>query len=476
MKNSKEIDAFIKKCKDDWKVPALSVGITNKKQLVYSIELGKMNISKNTHVTTNTLYRIGSVTKSITAAAIGLLVQDNLLHWDDKVCSILPNFRFKNPLLSHELTIRDLVSNRTGLYSYDDLLFTVNDINNRNILNLLQNFEFEYPIRTKFTYNNYMYVVLGLIIKELTGKSWEHFITERIFIPLSMNNTQLANRLQNKDRLASPYFLHDQTKLLKYNSNVIKVMNPAGGLLSSIEDMTKWIRLFLNLNEPNALLYKEHISTLITPQIIISEDATKDLAFTAYAMGWHVLDYKKNRIIRHAGHVGGYSSDISAIPNNDLGVIVLCNLGSVPIGQIISMYVYDLLLDKDITPWNTRFLNAYQNNIKSKSNDAETFKYEHYSVNSAVGESTCFVGIYSHELYGTVSIMNKENASLYIMIKTKTYLLLQQKDNHYLFYDNLKNCYHLHFVINENTLVCGLDMQFSKKNIVRFSKVEAPIL
>src|ERR1700733_8641828 len=182
------IDATVARAMRAFQVPGMAVGIVKDGKLLYAKGYGVREVGKPGRVDADTLFQIGSNTKAFTAAALAILVDEGKIHWDDRVIDYLPQFRMYDPYVTREFTIRDLLTHRSGLgLGAGDLMFwPTTDFSRAEVMRGLRYLKPASGFRSEYAYDNLLYMVAGQIIPAVTGKSWEDFITERIFGPLQM--------------------------------------------------------------------------------------------------------------------------------------------------------------------------------------------------------------------------------------------------------------------------------------------------
>src|SRR5262245_9848125 len=242
------IDAYIEEAMARWEVPGLAIAVVKDGDLVIARGYGVCEIGSDRRVSQDTVFSIASCTKSFTAACIGMLVDEGKLQWDDPVKKHLPDFAVADPYVSEHVTIRDLLCHRTGLVR-GDLLFVKGDFSAGEILSRAQFLEQAAPFRTKFTYNNVMYGVLGRIVAEKSGKTWETFVTERIIEPLGMRSTTVARMALPADRRAARHRTYDGKVQPLRTPIHDDLLAPAGAIHSSVVDMATWLKFHLRDGE-----------------------------------------------------------------------------------------------------------------------------------------------------------------------------------------------------------------------------------
>jgi len=286
-------------------------------------------------VDSKTLFGIASNTKAFTAAALGLLVDDGKIRWDDKVTQYIPEFRLYDALATKEMTIRDLLCHRSGLatgagdimHDPDSTTFTVNEI----IYNL-RYLKPAYSFRSKFAYDNNLYLVAGEVIARVSKMRLEDFIKQRILIPLDMLKSAASYNdcKQSANIIDAHKKINDTVKVVtRYTSTKD---DAAGGVYSNAEDMCKWMLMLMNHGKygpqlDHQLLSEQTIRELWTPQTIIpvSNGGIYNTHFTAYGLGWFLLDVKGYKEVAHTGEDVGMMSEVAMLPELGLGVVVLTN-------------------------------------------------------------------------------------------------------------------------------------------------------
>src|SRR5687768_3520192 len=186
----KEIDAYAQAVMDQWKGPGMAIAIVKDDKQVFAKGYGVRELGKAEPVDTDTLFAIASNSKAFTSASLAILADEKKLSWDDKVSKYLPEFRMYDPWVTSELTIRDLVTHRVGLDTFSgDLLWYETTYTDDEILKRVHFLKPVSSFRTRYGYQNLMFIAAGEIIERVSGKSWCTFVTERILQPLGMSRT-----------------------------------------------------------------------------------------------------------------------------------------------------------------------------------------------------------------------------------------------------------------------------------------------
>jgi CubicO group peptidase (beta-lactamase class C family) len=456
-----EIIDYIEKVRKEWKVPGVAVGVVKNGEIYINKNFGSSDKDNKIRLNENFLFGIGSITKSFTSTGIGILIDRKLIDLDDNLNYYLTNFKLNN---CNNIKIRHILSHTSGIC--DDNILFANEISDRyKVFEILKNFSTKYEPGTFFNYSNIMYVIAGILIEKLTGTKWELFIKNNILKKLSMNNTYCSlGEIKEKDKLVNSYFLN-RDNILKKNKimkNNFEFMNPAGGMFSTITDMIKWI--LFNLYNKNNLVSDKTLNEIHNPQIIIkNKSIPKEFLFNMYSLGWYIQPYKGNIQIRHGGFVNSFGAEISLMPNKEIGVIVLYNRSHAPIGKIISLYIYDKLLESNIVNWNERFKKWYKEKEYKEKKELENInkKREKNTVYSkGISE---YKGFYFSKKYGKIKIKTNKN-NLIINIRENEYILKHFHYDVFEFFDKFDERYELKFYKNFYDEIVLLKIKMFNKN------------
>jgi CubicO group peptidase (beta-lactamase class C family) len=354
------IDATVARAMKAFQVPGMAVGIIKDGKLVYAKGYGVRELGKPAQVDADTLFQIGSNTKAFTTAALALLVDAGKIHWDDKVIDYLPQFRMQDPYVTREFTIRDLLTHRSGLGmgAGDLMFFPATDFSRDEIIHGLRYLKPVSGFRSKFDYDNLLYMVAGQIIPAVTGKSWEDFVTERILDPLQMQPCAASyTRISDRSDVASPHVV------IKGELKAIPVLNmdavgPAGTINCSINGMAKWLETQLAAGKTptgQQLFTAERseemwsMNTIIPPSPLLA--TMYRTHFNGYALGWGVQDVLGYKKVAHTGGVLGSVTWVAMIPELQLGVLVFTNQESGMAMEAVGDQILDAYLKAPRRDW-----------------------------------------------------------------------------------------------------------------------------
>ena len=361
------LDQFILEGINKWKPPGLAVTVVKDGDIVFKKAYGVTNINTQQLVDTNTLFGCMSTTKAFVAAGMSILVDEGKLDWDDKVIDYLPEFQLKDPYITREITIRDLLTHRTGIGN-TDYLWSLMTISSDSVLYKMREVEKSYSLRSSFIYQNIFYLAAGKVIEKVSGKPWGEFLKEQIFMPLSMTNTYTSlEAVKSKKNKADAHFEIDGTieKIDQMNADAI---GPAGAMWSSIDDIGKWVQFLLNdgIKDSDTLISPKNFKELFKPQQIVPSSEfypTQQITnphWMTYGLGWFQHDYKGKMVQFHTGSLAGMVAIVGMIPEEHVGVYVMGNLDHVELRHAIMYAVFDLFTEGKLSRnWSEELYTIY---------------------------------------------------------------------------------------------------------------------
>lgn len=358
------LDAAIESAREQWHVPGLAVAIVKDDQVVYLRGFGSKHLGRSDAVDAHTAFTLASTTKAFTAMALGLLVDDGKLRWDDPVVRHLPEFRVADPYVTREVTIRDLLVHRTGIEEMD--ILWVRGFDTRTSIEHMQYAKQASSLRSTWAYNNMMYVVAAEVVARVAGMSFQEFVRRRIFEPLGMNDSLFAGPdLESHANVTGAHLIE---------RGVARVTDPyvsleplgAAGIHASAADMAEWLRMLLGKGtfEGKAIVKQETVAEALKPQMLlagIGYPAARQANphFYAYGLGWFLQDYKGRLLAMHTGSLYGANALAAIVPEERLGLVILLNAGPVEFRHAFMYDVVDRFLNSRGKDWNADLLKLY---------------------------------------------------------------------------------------------------------------------
>jgi CubicO group peptidase (beta-lactamase class C family) len=333
--SSKQIDSLVELTLKTFDVPGIAVAVVKDGQLVHAKGYGVRSLRTQEKMTETTLFGVASNSKAFTAAALGMLQEEGKLTYDSKVRDFIPEFKMYDPYVTEEFTIRDLLTHRSGLgLGAGDLMFwpDSSDFTKKDIIHNLRYLKPVSSFRSKYDYDNLLYVVAGEVIARASGMSWEAFIQKRILNPLNMSNTAPSySRLKDKSNVVDPHAPVDgKVQVIRRDWN--EIANAAGGIYSNVVDMSKWVIMQMNNgkygeNLSQSLFSEATHADMWTPQTILPFRGKNayNTHFTSYGLGWQLADVKGYKQVSHSGGLAGIVTLVTLIPDIKLGILVFTN-------------------------------------------------------------------------------------------------------------------------------------------------------
>lgn len=412
-------DSYIQQVLKDWNTPGMGVGIVVNDKLVFAKGYGYRDYDKKLPFTPETLFQIASNSKLFTAVAAGMLVEEGKLTWDKPIRRSVPTIEFYNNQLNDDVTLRDMLSHRTGVTRHD-LIWFKSPFTREELFEKLKYLEPQEPMRQSFLYNNLMFSAVGHIIELKSGKSWEDFVRERELLPLDMNTTTytIADMLKQSDHGVPFQEKRDSFELyqIPYYEDTQGVA-PAGGIISNIEEISHWLIALMNDGRYNGkqVLPATVLKATMQPSIGLPNAMGEALGYWEllnmdYGMGRDVASYRGHLLTFHGGDLPGFHSQVSFMPNEKIGVIVFV-IGdhSAPLYNVVSYNVYERLLSMDQTPWSQRLLQLRLTNKKAGTEARAKAGADRVPNTKPSHALTDYAGEYENRAYGTLSIVLKDN-------------------------------------------------------------------
>jgi CubicO group peptidase (beta-lactamase class C family) len=409
-------DGSVAKAVADWKAPGFAIAVVKDGKVAFAKGYGVRELGKPESVDEHTLFAIGSTTKAMTAALAGMLVDEQKLAWDDPVQKHLPWFQLKDPVVTRELTVRDLLTHRGGLGNADFLWYGKTD-STREILERVRLLEPAYSLRSRFVYQNIMYAAAGEVIAAASGRSWADMLRTRIFEPLGMRDSvPMLSMIPKGANVASPHYLVDSTVKVIANMPVDSVA-AAGSVWSSVHDMAKWMQFVLDggVAGGKRLLSERTFAELFRPQAIVPETQypTTRLVrphWMTYGLGWFQQDYQGRAVDFHTGSIDGMIAIVGLIRDERLGVYALGNLDHAELRHALMYSVFDRYAGKGDRDWNADLLKLSAE--QARRGDAARSKAEAQRIAGTTPSLPLerYAGTYADPLRGEVTITHDGTA------------------------------------------------------------------
>ena len=418
--SSRKIDKLVNEAMETFNVAGVAIGIVKDGKIIHNKGYGVKSIETNEPVNEHTNFGIASNTKAFTTAALAILVDESKLSWNDKVVDYIPEFRMYNEYVTQNFSIVDLLTHRSGLgLGAGDLMFWPEggDFDIKDVLTNFQHFEPKSAFRTKFDYDNNLYIVAGEIISRISGLSWDNFIKTRILKTLNMDNSySLVTNIDDRSNVAQPHSTETDTiKTISHYEQ--RKFGAAGGIYSNVDDMCNWLLVQLNEGRygnglEDTLFTRDSQKQMWKLHTILNADTSKryNHHFYGYGLGWFLSDIRGNMLVFHGGYVPGMASRVIMIPDMDLGIVVLTNTDT---GGAVHRTVTKTIIDKYLKLENYDWLDYYNERVKkysSKGDSVSTTVWETVESSKELEiETDYYIGIYEDDWFGKVEIFMNDN-------------------------------------------------------------------
>ena len=404
-------DDYVNKAIKDWEVPGVAIAVIKDDRIVFTKGYGVRELGKPSPVDEHTMFAIGSSSKAFTAAAIAMLVDEGKLKWDDPATKYLPSLQLYDPYATRELTVRDLLSHRVGL-ERGDLLWYASPYDRSEVLRRIRYLKPSSSMRSRFGYQNVMFLAAGQIIPSITGKDWDDFTRERIFVPLGMTATGTSIKtLANSNDVATPHSKFDD-KVEPIAWRNIDNIAPAGSINSNVVDMAQWVRLQLGGGKyqdkqliSSAAIKEMHASQTIIPLEGAMARLYPEAHFLNYGLGWFLSDYRGRKLVEHGGAIDGMRALVAMMPEEKMGVVILTNLGGTTLPMPLAYRIFDAYLGAQPRDWSADMLKTIktlQEQGKAAALKAESERVKGTSTSLAMEK---YAGEYQNEMYGDSKIV-----------------------------------------------------------------------
>jgi CubicO group peptidase (beta-lactamase class C family) len=364
---------FVERGMELWHVPGMAVAVVSSEQTLFQQAFGKTAIENGQEIDEHTLFAIASTTKAMVVAAILILQDEGKLSLDDPIVKHIPELHFKDPLLTQQLMVRDLLAHRTGLPSTDFWTFFMGMPLDEQIQRL-GSVPVTAPMRTRLIYQNTMYELAGVLIERLSGVRWDTFIRERLWQPIGMNETFGArSQIRSELQYVMPYFLNGEELVRADWDFPADLAEAAGSVWSSIHDMGLWASFLLRGGvtvDGERLISPDGIEEMFTPhQLSNAADFYPTTALThpnwiSYGLGWFQQDFQGRKIDFHTGSLSGLIAIIGLDRAGDRAVIALGNRDHAEMRHAILWEVMDNSPNGEKRDWNQAIWALYQDQVE----------------------------------------------------------------------------------------------------------------
>jgi CubicO group peptidase (beta-lactamase class C family) len=400
------LDSYIEAAMQQWHVPGLAIAVVRNDSVIYARGFGVRELGRAELVDEHTLFAVASTTKAMTVAGLGMLVDEGRLGWDDAVAKYLPGLQLGDAYVTRELTVRDLLTHRSGIARSDNL-WIAGPFDRAEVLRRARYLPQSNAFRTTYGYQNIMYIAAGELLGAVAGVSWDQFMEERVFRPLGMRrSTTRADVVATRDNVASSHIRVDGQVEAVERRNYDNI-GGAGAAFSSVYDMAQWLRMHLNGGTYRGmrLLDEATLREIHSPQTVMRSDTVAQRLFPsthfrAYGLGWNLQDYHGRKLVHHSGSLNWTRTQVGMVPEEGIGVVVIANLSSSNLQRALMYRVLDALMNLPPTDWSAEYLTLANRSGGGGTDTADT-RVPGTTPSLALAG---YAGSYTSELYGDLQL------------------------------------------------------------------------
>jgi CubicO group peptidase (beta-lactamase class C family) len=411
------LDAYIDAAIKTWKVPGLGLAVIRNDSVIYAKGYGVKDVGRPDRVDERTVFAIGSSSKAFTAAAVAMLVDEKKVSLDANPGLYLPGFQLYDPYATREITVRDLLSHRSGL-ARGELAWYGSGFDRDEIVRRVRYLVPSWSFRGRFGYQNIMYIAAGQVVAKVSGRTWDDFVRERIFTPLGMTSSTTSVRgVTSQPNVATPHAtVNDTVRAIAWRD--IDNAGPAGSINSNPVDMAQWVRLQLGRGSYGG---KQLISGRLADEMhqahtVIGTDSASrannpNTHLQAYGLGWFLQDYRGRLAVHHGGNVDGFSALVAMLPEERFGVVLLTNQNGTGLPNALMLRLFDLQLKAPLKDWSGDGYTRLQA-MMARGREAQQKAAGERAANTKPSLAlSAYAGTYADSLYGNV-VVKEENGKL----------------------------------------------------------------
>ena len=410
------LDPYVEKAMRDWKVPGVAIAIVRNDSILLAKGYGVRTLGHPERVDEHTLFAIGSSSKAFTATLVAFMVDERKMQWDAPATTYLPGLELYDPYATRELTVRDLLSHRSGL-ARGDLLWYGSGVPSEEIVRRVRFLKPSWSFRSRFGYQNLMYLTAGEAVSHVAGRPWADLVRERIFEPLGMteSNTSIT-ALAGKPNVASPHAeIEDTLRVIAWRN--IDNIAPAGAINSTVTDMAQWVRFHLNGGKvggkqllSQGTLAEEYAPNTVIPISTQQRAINPETHLMSYGMGWFLQDYRGRLVVQHGGNIDGMSALVAMLPEQKTGLVILTNKNGTALTTVLMNRIFDILLGVAPRDWSAELLKATAAQMEQAKAAAKKIEEQRVVGTKPSLALDRYAGTYADSMYGETEVTFENGA------------------------------------------------------------------
>lgn len=358
----KNIDVYVEESMNRWDIPGMSVAVIENGKVTHIKGYGVKEIGKQDKIDINTLFAVASNSKAFTGLSVAILESEGKLKLDDKARNFIPNIKLYDEISTNLLTIKDVLTHRIGTGTFHgDFITWGTNYSDKELIEMLQYVKPVFGFRSGYGYFNTGYTIAAEVMEIVTGKSWGEYIQDNILNPLGMNKTLTSvSQLKTSDNVASPHTFDYEYKMVPVLWRNVDNLAAAAGLISSANDMAKWVTMQINMGILNdkeifskKLILSTHVPYNLIPSPSHGTGRLTNRHFNTYGLGWGIADYKGDLYIEHSGGYDGMLSRTAFLPDRKFGLVILTNNDQNEVITSLMYQLFDYALNKEVFNWDS---------------------------------------------------------------------------------------------------------------------------
>ena len=396
-------ERYAEESRQAWGTPGMAVVLVADGKVIWSKAFGVKEAGGQDPVDVNTLFQIGSASKSFTSSLVALQVDRGKLKWSDKVLEHYADFRMFDPWVTREFTVEDTMSQRSGQPAYATDVLAFLGASRPEIMHALREVRPVSSFRSRFAYVNNLWLVAAQVLELNTGKSWEQNVASEIFQPLAMSQTNTGfNGLWKSANHVTPHQgRKGAIEALRENwpfGDWVYTYGPAGGINSNVLDMAKYVQMQLGVTP---LIKAENLEVTHSPHILVGGTCREkpkgifEVGMGSYCLGWIRQELHPSTLVWHNGGTSGCKTVVGFCPDAGMGIVVLSNLGNTDLPEALMFRYYDLYFGRPDYDYSSAFLQS------QKSSPPAPVAPKAPRPPAALSE---YVGQYKHPVYGVATV------------------------------------------------------------------------
>jgi CubicO group peptidase (beta-lactamase class C family) len=408
------LENYILRGMKDWKIPGLAIVVVKDGKTVVLKGFGVKQAGKKEPVDEHTLFIIASNSKLFTGTALAKLHYEKQLSLDDKVTKHIPWFRLYDSTSTRLATLRDMLCHRLGTKTFQgDFTFWNSNLPKDSIIYKMRLLKPSGQFRQDYGYCNSGFLVAGQILQQVTGLTWEQYVTTHMLQPIGMNNTFMnTTGMGNRNNVAVPHS-NSFGPLETLPFDEIDNLGPATSMVSCVSDLGKWMQFQLDSGKVNGQQVLPWPVLQLTRDAQILTGSRKSpyypTHFRAYGLGEYMTDYNGRQVYWHTGGAFGFVTNVCFVPEENLGIAILTNNDNQNFFEALRYQLLDAYLGVPYTNRSQFLLQFSRQEEAGLQKQWNEWNNRTNRNNTPPLPLTAFTGTYWNDVYGHIDVKVENN-------------------------------------------------------------------